>query len=69
MNYCTKGQWVVIFTTGQIGIVDSIIRRRVHNRDGRILVQCGAGGPFVSAAMGDCREATGAECQEAEGLR
>lgn len=68
MKYCTKGQWVVIMTTGQIGIVDTIVKRRLHNKDGVVFVQCGAGGPFVEAKMGDLRECTGLEIKEAEGV-
>jgi hypothetical protein len=33
-----------------------------------VIVQCGAGGPFVKAEMGQLREATGIEIKEAEGL-
>ena len=68
MLYVNKGQWVVIQNTGQIGLVDEIINRRTHNKDGIVVVQCGAGGPFVKARMEWLREATGREVKEAEGL-
>lgn len=68
MEYCKKGQWVVIPMTGQIGIVNEIVQRRLHNKDGRVIVQCGSGGPLVKVEMGQLREATGIEIKEAEGL-
>lgn len=68
MDYVKKGQWVVIATTGQIGLIDEIVQRRLHNKDGTVIVQCGAGGPFVKAPMSVLREATGKERQEAEGI-
>ena len=68
MDYCKKGEWVVIQTTGQIGIIDVIVRRRNQDGDGIVYVQCGVGGPNVKAAMGVLREATGKEIKEAEGV-
>jgi hypothetical protein len=68
MNYCNKGQLVVVMDTGQIGRVVHIINRRDHKRDGKVMVQCGAGGPYVEALMGLCREATGNEEKEFEGV-
>ena len=68
MNYCTKGQHVVIMTTGQMGRVVRIIKRRMLPNDGVVLVQCGAGGPYVEARMEMCREATGSEVKEFEGV-
>ncbi|HEX2558397.1 MAG TPA: hypothetical protein VHK86_08770 [Nitrososphaera sp.] len=68
MDYVRKGQWVVIPMTGQIGVVDAIIQRRLHNKDGKVVVQCGADGPFIKADMGQLREATGIEIKQAEGL-
>lgn len=69
MNYCTKGQWVAILTTGQVGTVEEIYNRREHNRDGKVLVQCGAGGPFVKAEMGVLRELSQKEIDIATGVR
>ncbi len=69
MNYCTKGQWVVIPSTGQIGIVDTIISRRIHYKDGIVIVQCGAGGPFVKAPMSALVEATQKDIDIAKGVR
>ena len=70
MNYVKKGQWVVIPNTGQIGVVDQIIKRRnpFNNQEGIVIVQCGAGGPHVKVPMSWLREATGKEVKEAEGL-
>ena len=68
MNYCTKDQWVVIPRTGQIGMVARILNRRDHKRDGRVIIQCGAGGPYVEANMQELREPTGLEIKEAEGV-
>lgn len=68
MNYCTKGEWVVIPRTGQIGTVARILNRRDHQRDGRVIVQCGNAGPFVEADMAELREPTGKEYKIATGL-
>ena len=69
MNYCTKGQWVAILTTGQCGIIYTIYNRRDHKRDGKVLVQCGAGGPFVKADMGVLRELSQKEIDIETGVR
>lgn len=69
MNYCTKGQWVAIATTGQCGIVHAIISRRNHKKDGRVLIQCGADGPFIASDMNTLRELTQKEIDIEEGVR
>lgn len=46
MEYCTIDQWVVIPSTGRMGRIDKIIRRRTPLGDGVVIVQCGADGPW-----------------------
>lgn len=69
MNYCQKDQWVIIPETGQIGRVVEIYNRRDHLRDGKVLVQCGAGGPFVKAEMRMLVEASKNEIDIETGVR
>lgn len=69
MNYCTKGEWVIIPRTGQIGIVDCIIKRRDNKQDGRVIVQCGAGGPFVEATIVELQESSQKDRDIAEGVK
>ena len=69
MNYCKLDQWVIIPATGQIGRVVEIINRRDHKRDGKVVVQCGAGGPFLEVEMGMLEEASQKNIDIAEGVR
>jgi len=69
MKYCTKDQWVIISSTGQIGMVVRIINRRLHNKDGRVIVQCGADGPLVEANMEDLAEASHKDYEITMGIR
>lgn len=68
MDYCIKGQFVFIPATGQVGMVETIICRRTAVRDGVVMVQCGAGGPFVKANMKDLMECSEHDYKEAMGL-